>query len=222
MESEQSPEEPGGLKAIWANTLEPVAPLPWYRRVSLKLVGAGVVVVGLATALTVAAVTGAGAPTKHQVVMADEIGHQVRIPEDASPEVLRAAFGERAKAFRYQDLTVGHYGAVRSAKAELTVIGLTGSFRDPQRELNGYFGDLARSSMWQETVSERAPYPPGPLGGALECAALDYTTTQETTCVWADADTVGIVTDNTGRTAPEDLAQRALEVREAVEVAAED
>ncbi|GHF56294.1 hypothetical protein GCM10018790_37860 [Kitasatospora xanthocidica] len=220
------PEEAGGLRAIWANTLVPVAPLPWYRRVPLKLAAAGVVVVGLATALTVAAVTGAGAPTRHRIVLGDELGHQVRMPEDGDLRATHADYQSRMTALRpYRELTVAGYGTAGTSTITLTVVGLTGTYSDPLRELDIYFDRLA----WREqtggsgfgaTLSTRLNFPSGPLGGLLDCAELVRPTASETTCAWADGSTVGIVVDRTGSLGPADLAARTLEVRAAVEVEA--
>ncbi|RKE23143.1 hypothetical protein BX266_6601 [Streptomyces sp. TLI_171] len=84
-ETDRPSRELTGLRAIWADTLQPVAPLPRYRRVSLKLVAAGVLVGGLATALVVAAVTGAGAPPR--------AAHHRSEPVPRVGEVLRSAGG---------------------------------------------------------------------------------------------------------------------------------
>ncbi|MBV2155293.1 hypothetical protein [Kitasatospora sp. SUK 42] len=91
IETEQPSEKPNGLQAIWANTLEPTAPLPWYRRVPRKAWIAGAVVVSLFTALTVAAVTGTGALRAHRIVLADRIGEEQRMPDDGVVAAERAA-----------------------------------------------------------------------------------------------------------------------------------
>ncbi|MFF7994001.1 hypothetical protein ACFZDG_29955 [Kitasatospora xanthocidica] len=221
-------EEPSGLRAIWANTLEPVAPLPWYRRVSLKLVAAGVAVVGLATGLTVAAVTGAGAPTRHRIVLEDELGYQVRMPEDGDLRAMQADYQSRMTALRpYRELTVAGYGTAGTSRITLTVVGLTGTYADPLRELDKYFSRLASrdqtgGSGFGGTLSTRENFPSGPLGGLIDCAELVYPTASETTCAWADGTTVGIVVDRTGTLRPLDLAARTLEIRAAVEVEVKD
>ncbi|MFI2609188.1 hypothetical protein [Kitasatospora sp. NPDC018619] len=223
MEPEQSPERPGGLRAIWANTLEPVAPLPWYRRVSPKPVAAAVVLVGLATALTVAAVTGAGAPPRHRIVLGDRLGDQVRLPDDGDTLALHADYERRMTALRpYRELTVAGYGEAGTTRTALTVVGLTGSYPDVRRELDKYFGRLAMRDLSGDSVVGRRDYPAGPLGGALDCAVLAYPATSQTTCAWADGSTVGIVVDETGGSEPEELARRTLDIRAAVEVGAED
>ncbi|MGW3078069.1 MULTISPECIES: hypothetical protein [unclassified Kitasatospora] len=215
--------KPSGLQAIWANTLVPVAPLPWYRRVPRKAVIMGVVVVGLFAALTVAAVTGAGAPTRHRIVLADRIGDQVRLPDEGSTLALRADYERRMTTLRpYRELTVAGYGAAGSVRTTLTVVGLTGSYPDVRRELDKYFGRLAVNDLSGEVVAERQDYPAGPLGGALDCAVLDYPAVSQTTCAWADGTTVGIVVDETGASEPEELARRTLDIRAAVEVEAKD
>ncbi|MEU3561513.1 hypothetical protein [Kitasatospora sp. NPDC006786] len=219
--SAQGAEKPSGLRAIWANTLEPVAPLPWHRRVPRKALIAGVVVVGLFAALTVAAVTGAGAPTRHRIVLADRIGDQVRLPDEGSTLALRADYERRMTALRpYRELTVAGYGAAGSTRTTLIVIGLTGSYPDVRRELDKYFGRLTMSDPSGETVVDRQDYPVGPLGGALDCAVLDLPAAFQTTCAWADGNTVGIVVDETGASEPEELARRTLDIRAAVEVEA--
>ncbi|MFG2907117.1 hypothetical protein ACGF13_18885 [Kitasatospora sp. NPDC048286] len=223
MESEQAPERSSGLKAIWANTLEPVAPLPWYRRVPLKLVTAGAVVVGLATALTVAAVTGAGAPPPHRILLPEELGYQVRMPEDGNARAARGYYQRRLTALSpYREVTVAGYGTAGTTETTLTVIGLTGIFSDPQQEVLKYFGRLGNGDAGGETVTEVEDFPAGPLGGQLMCAVLVYPSTSETACVWADGSTVGIVVDHTGAGRTEDVAQNTLEVRAAVEVEAKD
>ncbi|MFD4393679.1 hypothetical protein [Kitasatospora sp. NPDC058478] len=216
-------EKPHGLQAIWANTLEPVAPLPWYRRLSLKAVVAATLAVGLLAALVVAAVTGAGAPPRHRIALPDRIGDQVHLPDDGSVQTARSSYQQRIRALSpYRELTVGGYGTTGSSKTTLLLVGLTGSFAEPQRELNKYFGRLAASDVFNDTVTERQDYPTGPLGGAFECAVLTYPSTSETTCVWADGSTVGIVVDSTGESSPQELADRARDIRAAVEVPAED
>ncbi len=107
------------------------------------------------------------------------------------------------------------------------MVGLTGSYADPLRELDKYFDRLAMrdqtgGTRFGETPSSRVNYPSGPLGGLIDCAVLVYPTASETTCAWADGTTVGIVVDRTGRTALDDLAARTLEIRAAVEVEVKD
>ncbi|GAA2982098.1 hypothetical protein [Kitasatospora sp. NPDC127116] len=219
--SAQGAEKPSGLRAIWANTLEPVAPLPWYRRVPRNAVIAAVVVVGLFAAVTVAAVTGVGAPTRHRIVLADRIGDQVRLPDDGSTLALRADIERQMTALRpYRELTVAGYGAAGSTETTLTVIGLTGSFPDVRWELDKYFGTQTTIDPSDNPVVDRQDYPAGPLGGALDCAVLDLPAAFQTTCAWADGNTVGIVVDETGASEPEELARRTLDIRAAVEVEA--
>lgn len=221
-ETDQPSEGLSGLKAIWANTQQPVAPLPWYRRVSPKLAVAGVVVVGLATALVVAAVTGAGAPPRHRIVLADRVGDQVRLPDDGNTQAVRADYERRMTALRpYRELAVAGYGAAGTTKTTLTVVGLTGSFPEPERELRRYLGRMEGGDVMRETVTELRDFPAGPLGGELLCAVLVYPSISETICAWADGSTVGIVTDTTGENEPEELAERTLDIRAAVEVEAE-
>ncbi|MFF2747566.1 hypothetical protein ACFVVA_18695 [Kitasatospora sp. NPDC058048] len=222
-ESAQGAERPSGLRAIWANTLEPVAPLPWYRRVPRNVVIAAVVVVALFAAVTVAAVTGAGAPTRHRIVLADRIGDQVRLPDADSTLALRADYDRQMTALQpYRELTVAGYGAAGSTETTLTVIGLTGSFSDVRWELDKYFGTQTTIDPSDNPVVDRQDYPAGPLGGALDCAVLDYPAVSLTTCAWADGNTVGIVIDATGAGEPEELARRTLDIRAAVEVEAKD
>ncbi|MBO1414796.1 hypothetical protein [Streptomyces sp. FH025] len=221
-ETDQSSEGLSGLKAIWANTQQPVAPLPWYRRVSPKLAVAGVVVVGLATALVVAAMTGAGAPPRHRIVLADRVGDRVRLPDDGNTQAVRADYEGRMTALRpYRELAVAGYGDAGTTKTTLTVVGLVGSFPEPGRELRKYFGRMEGGDVMRETVTELQDFPAGPLGGELLCAVLVYPSVSETTCAWADGSTVGIVTDTTGEDEPEELAKRTLDIRAAVEVEAE-
>ncbi|MGW2871481.1 hypothetical protein [Kitasatospora sp. NPDC001225] len=225
-ESVQGAEEPSGLRAIWANTLEPVAPLPWYRRVPRNAVIAAGVVVGLFAAVTVAAVTGFGAPTRHRIVLADRIGDQVRLPDEDSILTLRADYERQMTALRpYRELTVAGYGPAGSTETTLTVIGLTGSFPDVRRELDKYFGtetQTAGAPSDDPVVVGRQDYPAGPLGGAMDCAVLDFPAVPQTTCAWADGSTVGIVVDETGASEPGELARRTLDIRAAVEVEAKD
>ncbi|MGA5821296.1 hypothetical protein ACPC54_25915 [Kitasatospora sp. NPDC094028] len=219
-----SDDRPTGLQAIWANTLEPVAPLPWYRRVSPKLIAAAVVVVGLFTALTVAAVTGAGGPTPHRIVLADRIGDQARMPDDDIVTTIRSEFERKLTALRpYRELAVAGYGTGGSSGSTLLVIGLTGSFPDARTQLDRYFGTPSAPGVSGKSVTDRQDYPTGPLGGALECATVPTQDGSRTAvCAWADGTTVGIVDDLTGEVRPADLAGRALEVRTAVEVENKD
>ncbi|MER8101115.1 hypothetical protein [Kitasatospora sp. NPDC094016] len=183
---------------------------------------AAALAVGLLTALVVAAVTGAGAPPRHRIALQDRIGDQVHLPDDGSVQTARAGHQQRIRALSpYRELAVGGYGTTGSSKTTL-LVGLTGAFAEPQRELDKYFGRLAASDVFNDTVTERQDYPTGPLGGAFECAVLTYPSTSETTCVWADGSTVGIVVDSTGESSPPELAERARDIRAAVEVRAED
>ncbi|MFF9647357.1 hypothetical protein [Kitasatospora aureofaciens] len=226
METEQPSEKPSGLQAIWANTLEPAAPLPWYRTVPRKAWIAGAVVVALFTALTVAAVTGAGAPPAHRIVLADRIGDQERMPDD---EVVTAERGHLQKNLtalsRYRDVSVAGYGPAGSGHSTLLVAGMTGSFPDARGELDRQFGAVWGSdvsSETSETLKDRQDYPAGPLGGALDCAVLAGPTASRTICIWADGTTVGGIIDGKGETRPEHLAKRTLELRTAVEVEVQD
>ncbi|MFJ8474486.1 hypothetical protein [Kitasatospora sp. NPDC094011] len=229
METEQPSERPTGLQAIWANTLEPVAPLPWYRRVSRKAVLIGVVVVGLLTALTVAAVTGAGAPPAHRIALADRIGDQERKPDDQLVTTERGRLQKNLTALsRFRDVSVAGYGPAGSSRSTLLVDGMTGSFPDARTELDREFGAVWGSDVSSdsdgssESIRGRQDYPAGPLGGALDCAVLGGPTDSRTLCIWADGTTVGAVIDRTGSIRPDDLAKRALEVRAAVEVEVKD
>ncbi|MFE6052570.1 hypothetical protein ACFQ6N_17590 [Kitasatospora sp. NPDC056446] len=221
-ETEQPSEKPGGLQAIWANTLEPTAPLPWYRRVPGKAWIAGAVVVSLFTALTVATVTGMGAPPAHRIVLADRIGDQERMPDDGVVTAERGRLQRNLTALsRYRDVSVAGYGPVGSGRSTLLLAGMTGSFPDARGELDRQFGAVWGSdvsSVTGETLQGRQDYPAGPLGGALDCAVLAGSTEPRTICVWADGTTVGGVIDGTGDSRPEDLARRTLEIRAAVEV----
>ncbi|MBD0672037.1 hypothetical protein [Streptomyces sp. CBMA156] len=226
MEAEQSPtpepaiEEPGGLRAIWANTLEPVAPLPWYRRTSPKALIAGAVVVGLFTALTVAVVTGAGDLPRHRIVLPEEIGYQFRLPEDESFRAGRLDMEKNLTPFRpYRELAMAAYGSAGSTEPSLTVIGLTGTFADARYQLDRFF---AVDPVTGDKAVDRRDYPAGPLQGALDCAVVGSGEDSGAVCAWADGTTLGIVIDWTGELAPQDLAQRTLEIRAAVEVEAKD
>ncbi|WP_344589195.1 hypothetical protein [Kitasatospora paracochleata] len=198
-------------------------PLPWYRRVSPKLAVAGVVVTGLVSALVAAAVTGVGAPPRHRIVLAERVGDQVRLPDDGNTQAVRADYERRMTALRpYRELAVAGYGPAGTTGTSLTLVGLTGSFPDPQRELRKYFGRMEGGDLMRDTVSGLQDFPAGPLGGELLCAVMVYPSVSQTTCAWADGSTVGIVTDTAGESELEDLAARTLDIRSAVEVAAED
>jgi hypothetical protein len=184
------------------------------------------VAVALFTALTVAAVTGAGAPPAHRIVLADRIGDQERMPDD---EVVAAERGYLQKNLtalsRYRDVSVAGYGPAGSGRSTLLVAGMTGSFADARGELDRQFGAVWGSdvsSETSETLKGRQDYPAGPLGGALDCAVLAGPTESRTICIWADGTTVGGVIDGKGETSPEDLAKRTLEIRTAVEVEVQD
>lgn len=214
-----SPEPLSGLQAIWANTAQPVAPLPWYRRLSPKAVIAVVAVVGLFTALTVAAVTGAGAPDPHRIVLTDRIGDQKRLLDDEVVNAIRRDFQPRLtgrNAFR--DLSVAGYGAEGSPERDALVIGATGGFPDARTELDRVFGRPAASG----STRERQDFPAGPLGGALECGLYRSPAHGRLACAWADGTTLGIVVDESGKFSPQDLAKRTLEIRAAVEVDVQD
>ncbi|MFE3879860.1 hypothetical protein ACFXPX_36365 [Kitasatospora sp. NPDC059146] len=205
---------------------------PWYRTVSGRVWIAGAAVVVLGAGLTVAAVTrddgptgGAGTPAAarsgpagHRIVLPDRIGEQARLPGDDS-SALRASYEERTKVFKHRDLTAGTYSPSGAPGNTLTVIGLTGSYPNPGGKVAFYFDDLARSDVFRDdSVQGLQDYPAGPLGGVLRCATLNSATATQSTCVWADGDTVGIVVDEKGAARPDDLAKRALEIRTAVEV----
>ncbi|MFD4658881.1 hypothetical protein ACFWP2_24990 [Kitasatospora sp. NPDC058444] len=227
METEQPPDKSSGLRAIWANTLEPTAPLPWHRRVPPKAWIGGGVVVALFAALTVAAVTGAGAPPAHRIVLVDRIGDQERMPDDGEVVAERGRLQTNLTALsRYRDVSVAGYGPAGSGRSTLLVAGMTGGFPDARGELDRQFGAVWGSDVSSETgetLQDRQDFPAGPLGGALDCAVLAApTASSRTICIWADGTTVGGVIDGTGETRPEDLARRTLEIRTAVEVEVKD
>ncbi|MER7669990.1 hypothetical protein ABTY61_16175 [Kitasatospora sp. NPDC096128] len=222
LENEESTEKPSGLRAIWANTLEPVAPLPWYRTVSRTVWIGGAVAVALFAGLTVAAVTGAGAPPTHRIALADRIGDQERVPDDDVVTAERGRLQKNLTALsRYRDVAVAGYGPAGSGRSTMLVVGMTGSFPDARGELDRQFGagwGADATSDTHEPVRSRQDYPAGSLGGAMDCAVLGDSTDSRTLCIWADGTTVGGVIDETGTVRPDDLAKRALEVRTAVEV----
>ncbi|MFI9363592.1 hypothetical protein ACIG5E_21435 [Kitasatospora sp. NPDC053057] len=225
METEQPAERSSGLQAIWANTLEPVAPLPWYRRVPRTAWIAGAVVVALFTALTWVVMTGAGALPKHRIVLADRIGDQQRMPDDEAVKVMRGDLEKNlTSANPVREVTAASYGTIGSSKSTLLVAGKTGTFSDARGQLDEYFAGMSGTIdvPGGATVADRQDYPAGPLGGALDCAVLPYPDAPQTTCAWADGTTVGIVIDETGASRPEDLAKRTMEIRAAVEVKAGD
>ncbi|MFJ7246898.1 hypothetical protein ACIQWA_19940 [Kitasatospora sp. NPDC098652] len=222
LESEEPTGRPTGLQAIWANTLEPVAPLPWYRRMSRGVWIGGAVVVALFAGLTVAAVTGAGAPPAHKIVLADRIGDQERMPDTSEVTAERNRLHRNLTALsRYRDVSVAGYGPAGSGRTTLLVAAMTGGFPDARGELDAQFGAVwgaDSTSDTQEPVRSRRDYPAGPLGGAMDCAVLGDSTDARTLCIWADGTTVGAVIDASGTARPDDLAKRALEIRTAVEV----
>ena len=224
------PAEPlTGLQAIWANTLEPVAPPPWYRRVSPKGAALAAVLAGLAIALVVAAVTGAGAPPRHRVVAADRLDGLARLPDGAMVADARAGYDRnRRAASPYRGVTAAGYGAAGAGPedVELLLIGLEGSFPDARRELDKVFGspDVGGGAVTTDGVEvrDRDAYEAGPLGGGLDCATLVYPEGEIAACAWADGTVVGQLFDMTGAASPDELAVRALAIRTAVEVPAED
>ncbi|MFD9690113.1 hypothetical protein ACFY2K_10565 [Kitasatospora sp. NPDC001309] len=223
MENEEPTERPTGLRAIWANTLEPVAPLPWYRTVSRKVWIGGAVVAALFAGLTVAAVTGAGAPPSHRIVLADRIGDQERLPDTDEITAERWRLHQNLTALsRYRDVEVAGYGPVGSGRSTLRVVGMTGGFADAREELDRQFGAHwgARTTRDSEPIRSRRDYPAGPLGGAMDCAVVGVPGEERTICIWADGTTVGGVVDESGATSTDDLAKRTTEVRTAVEVEA--
>ncbi|MDH6710062.1 hypothetical protein P3T27_006811 [Kitasatospora sp. MAA19] len=175
-ETGQPSEKPSVLQAIWASTLEPTAPLSWYRRVPRKAWIVGTVVVFLFTALTVATVTGVGAPSAHRIVLVERIGDQERMPDDGVVAAERGRLRKNLTALsRYRDVSVAGYGPVGSGRSILLVVGMTGSFPDARGELDRQFGAVWGSdvsSVTGETLQGRQDYPAGPLGGALDCAVL--------------------------------------------------
>ncbi|MFI9157526.1 hypothetical protein [Kitasatospora aureofaciens] len=225
MDTEEPAERASGLRAIWATTMEPVAPLPWYRKVTRTAWVAGVVIVGLFTALTWAVVTGAGALPKHRIVLADQVDGQQRMPDDETVKIMRGDLEKNLTAANpVRQVTIAGYGTTGSGKSTLLVAGQTGTFSDTRRQLDEYFAGLSGTIdvPGGATVADRQDYPAGPLGGALDCAVLLSPDAPQTTCAWADGTTVGIVVDETGASQPEDLAKRTLGIRAAVEVKAED
>ncbi|MFJ9694351.1 hypothetical protein [Kitasatospora sp. NPDC101183] len=208
---------PSGLQAIWANTAQPVAPLPWYRRVSRRALVTGAVAVGLLTVLAVgmASIDGGPAPRK-ALTLPDTLGTSVRLPDDPLVESTRADYPVRTLRPRFKESAVARYGAAGSTNTELIVIGLSGA-ADPKGEAARFFARADRGSVMQQTVTDLEDYPAGPLGGDLQCAQLTYSVGSETACVWSGADVVGIVVDKTGKSTPEALAARTVDIRAAAE-----
>ncbi|MFE3500295.1 hypothetical protein [Kitasatospora sp. NPDC059160] len=225
METNQPVERSSGLQAIWANTLEPLPPLPWYRRVPRTAWIAGAIAVALFTTLTWAVVTGAGALPKHRIVLVDRISDQRRMPDDEAVKAMRGDLERTLTAANpVREVTVAGYGTTGLGKSALLVAGQTGTFSDARGQVDRYFAGMANriDVPGGATVADRQDYPAGPLGGALDCAVLPDSEAPQTTCVWVDGTTVGIVVDETGSSRPEDLAKRTLEIRAAVEVKAGD
>lgn len=88
--------------------------------------------------------------------------------------------------------------------------------------LGGRFSPAAAVAALSSSLQDSAPFrsvPPGPHGGAMECALMSGTLWE---CVWATTSTVGEfqIIDTTNELTGSHLAANAVRIREAVEVPA--
>ncbi|GAA2821289.1 hypothetical protein RMN57_30545 [Kitasatospora sp. CM 4170] len=207
------------LRAHWAAPPTPVP--PWYRRVSPRVWKVAGGAVAVTTAIVVlAAVLGPDDPVQYRLDVQQQIGDLTR---DADTSGAYAAqntemFPDTLGYIRFREHFVAGYRLPGSTDADFVVVGATGAFASPVRELDDLLGGVDpalhpdAAAGHQVAGAAYTVFPPGPLGGALKCTAQPNGTRDVTAvCAWADSTTVGSVTDlNQG---PQNLDLAALAER---------
>ncbi|MFJ5116305.1 hypothetical protein [Kitasatospora sp. NPDC088548] len=217
------------LKSRWA---EPEGPVPpWYRRVSRRTwkVSGGVLAALVAAGL-LATVLGPDDPVRNRLDPVQSIGDLAREPDTSGSYAARNAeiFPDTLAYLRFREHFVTGYRRPGSTGTDFIVIGATGNFSSPVRELDDLLGG-PDPSLAPVTVGGHAPqaptapytaFPAGPLGGALKCSATPNGHGDVlAVCAWADFTTVGSVTDLTQNAADLDLpglAERTRTIRAAM------
>ncbi|MFJ9448631.1 hypothetical protein ACIRRH_43620 [Kitasatospora sp. NPDC101235] len=216
------------LRARWA---EPVAtePVPWYRRLKRRtLTTTAVTVAAVATAGTLFVVLGPDDPAHYKLTAPQTIGDLTLDPDSAKTlaDADARVFPNTPGTIRIHDHFVVAYRTPDATDPSLIVIGATGSFARPVRELDSLLGgpDPANNptpSDGTKPVGGYTVFPPGPLGGFLKCAAADKGTDLTVACAWADGNTIGGVVDTSATQATIDLpalAERTRTIRAAMTV----
>ncbi|MFD0277821.1 hypothetical protein ACFVHB_28475 [Kitasatospora sp. NPDC127111] len=146
------------------------------------------------------------------------------------PKATQDLAGEDARIFpntpgqiRIHDHFVVAYRTPGATDASLVVVGASGSFQRPLREIDTLLGgpDPADDPV-PSGEPKRVGYtvfPPGPLGGYMKCAATGKGSDLNVACAWADGSTLGSVVDIKATESTIDLpalAERARAIRAAM------
>ncbi|MFJ3789804.1 hypothetical protein [Kitasatospora sp. NPDC090091] len=206
------------LRAHWAAAPAPVP--PWYRRVSPRLWKvAGGAVAAVTAIVVLAAVLGPDDPARYRLDVQQQVGDLTRDPDTSGAYAAQNTemFPDTLGYIRFREHFVAGYRLPGSKDADFVVVGATGAFASPVRELDDLLGGVDPALHPDAAGDPHAPaaytaFPPGPLGGALKCTAQPNGNRDVTAiCAWADSTTVGSVTDlNQG---PQNLDLAALAER---------
>ncbi|MFI9788305.1 hypothetical protein ACIHEI_33075 [Kitasatospora sp. NPDC051984] len=209
-------------QALWAADEEPQPPVPWYRQLTAKQFDVGV---GAAAALALA-VLAAGAMDsgveRRKVALPAEFAGLSRVTEDRDLTQLRAAYeSDDAKRFVPRSIQVVAYGPPGTtgfAQAELLAVVMSGSVPDSDQAaawmLRGYSHTDTTTLRDSTAVTRLRMFEPGPLGGAIACAAVWDDKRELPVCAWADGSSLGSLTDGTAGLSLAELAARTRELRE--------
>ncbi|AUY48812.1 hypothetical protein [Streptomyces sp. CB01881] len=217
------------LRARWA---EPAAAVPpWYRRVSRRTWKvSGSVVAALAAFGVLATVFGPDDPVRYRLDAPQSIGELTRESDSSGAYAAQDAeiFPNTLGYIRFHEHFVAGYRRPGSTGTDFLVIGATGTFASPVRELDDLLGGVdpvlgpARigATSPQASPSGYTVFPSGPLGGFLKCTVQDNGHKDAiAVCAWADATTVGSVTDYSQDAGSLDLtalAERTRAIRAAM------
>ncbi|MEV0537172.1 hypothetical protein [Kitasatospora sp. NPDC050463] len=227
-EAATAPNEPetaaDRLRSRWAEPDN--TPLPWYRRMSRRtVVTAAATAAAVGVAGTLFVVLGPDEPDRFKLTAQQSIGDLT-----LDPEATRALADEDARIFpdkpgliRVHDHFVVAYRTPGAADASLVVVGASGSFQRPVREIDSLLGgpDPVDDPV-PAGEPQRVGYtvvPPGPLGGFMKCAATGTGSDLNVACAWSDGTTLGSVTDVKATETTIDLpalAERARAIRAAM------
>ncbi|MEV7188217.1 hypothetical protein [Kitasatospora sp. NPDC093102] len=213
------------LKARWA---EPAAPVPpWWKRVRratwIKAGAAAACVLLVAGVL--ATRPGQDDLKRYRLDPPQTIGELTREPDSDGryARLDQELFPNLPTKVRYREHFVTAYSLPGSDEPDFLVVGATGSFASPVRELDRLLGGAdPKYDPVPEHESPPAGYtvfPPGPLGGYLKCVGNEKGLLPA--CAWADQSgtTIGSVADYRSGASTDDLAslaERTRAVREAM------
>ncbi|MBP0448041.1 hypothetical protein J5Y04_00560 [Kitasatospora sp. RG8] len=217
------------LRARWAEP--PAAVPPWYRRVSRRTWKvSGGVVAALAAFGLLATVFGPDDPVRYRLDAPQSIGELTREADSSGAYAAQDAeiFPNTLGYIRFHEHFVAGYRRPGSTEADFLVIGATGSFASPVRELDDLLGGVdpalrpaaIGAASPQASPSGYTIFPSGPLGGFLKCTAHDNGHKDViAVCAWADSTTLGSVTDYSQDAGSIDLtalAERTRAIRAAM------